>query len=92
MSGFFSSRDRLEAGHDVGGLASMSAGANPEIHVRCGNFQLREENIGQVLVVMLPGMHKRLPHSRAFPQGMEDRSGFHEIWTRADDVQNVHTV
>jgi hypothetical protein len=37
-------------------------------------------------------MHQRLPHSRPRPQGMEDWSGFHEIWTGADDVQNVHTV
>ena len=55
-------------------------------------MQLRKENIREILVVMLAGMHNCLSHSGTRPQGMQDRCSLHEIWTGTDDVQNMHKL
>ena len=73
-------------------LAGMRAGPDPEIDVRDRNFQLRKENVREISVVMLAGVHERLPHSRPPPQGMQHWRGLHEIWTGADYVQNMHKL
>ncbi len=80
----------LEAGHNVGGLAGMGSGADAEIDVGRGDFELREEDVGEIFVVVLAGVNQGLAHAGAGAQGMEDGRGFHEIGARADYVQDVH--
>src|ERR1700722_14247934 len=53
-------KSRLEALHDLGGLGGMAAGAYSEFHIGFGDFQLREEYVGHVAVIVLAGMNERL--------------------------------
>ena len=50
---------RLERGHDPRGLLGVAAGAHAEMSVRLGQAQLGEENVRELGVVVLAGVHER---------------------------------
>jgi hypothetical protein len=70
----------------------MAAGPNSKIDVGIWDLQLRKEDIRQILVIVLAGMHKRLAHPGPRPQGMPYRRRLHEIWAGTDYVEDVHGV
>ena len=92
MSGFRSSRTGSKPLMMSAVWRAWRAGADPEIDVGRRNFQLGKENVRQILVVVLAGVHERLPHSGPRLQGMQHGRSLHEIGTGSDYVQNVHTV
>src|SRR5581483_2004322 len=54
------------------------------------NAKLLKEDVRHIYVVMLPGVHQQLPDWAVFLQLAKQRSGFHEIGTRPNYVQNKH--
>jgi hypothetical protein len=83
-------QDRLESLHDGGGLLGVSAGAHSEIAVRIGHSELLKKNIRHGGVVVLAGVNEGLTHFGVRTQGAQNGRGFHEVWARADNVEDVH--
>ena len=70
----------------------MRAGTDFEIAIGLGHFQLLEEHIGHGTVVVLSGVHQGLANPGMRAQRAQDGSGFHEIRSGTDYVENVHWV
>src|SRR5689334_11455416 len=58
---------------------------------RAGDFQLVEEYLRHILIVVLPGVDKRMPRFRKIIHRAGNCRSFYELWPSphyADDVQN----
>jgi hypothetical protein len=54
------------------------------------NLKLLEEHIRHIAVVVLGGMNQALLDLGILPERAEHGRDFHEIWTRANYVKNMH--
>ena len=80
----------------------MGSWANCKVHIRRGHFQLLEENIRHVEVIMLAGMHQGLTDGCLSRGGLANGAGggkraqhgrcFHKIRTGAYNMEKVHAV
>jgi len=75
---------------DFPGLLGMAPGADAKVGVWLGHFQLTKEDIGHSGVVMLAGVDQGLMRSWRLGQRAQDRRGFHEIGTSANNMKDVH--
>ena len=83
--------DRLEAHHDLRRLGGVGAGADREIEIGFRNFELLKKDVRHERVVVLTGVDERLANA-VLPECGEHGSGFHEIRSGTDNVENVHAV
>ena len=61
----------------------MGASGNTQVIIRPGNIQLLKENIGHVVVIMLPGMNQNLMRLAAQQPG--NNGGLNELGARPYD-------
>ena len=78
----------FETAHYLCRLRSMAPRANFQIEVRFWNFKLRKEHIRHVSIVVLPGVHQRLPQTLG-SDGAQYRRCLYEVGTRANNMKNV---
>src|SRR6266567_8168446 len=77
----------FHAGQHLGGLPRVAARADPQVHVRPGQAELDEENLGHPFVVVLPGVHDALVVAER-RQGADHRRGLHEVRPRSEHVRD----
>lgn len=81
----------FQASHDLGGLAGVTSGADLQIDVALGHFQLGKKYFGHRCVVMLAGVDETLVHAGLCRERSKERRRLHEVWARAHHVKNVHS-
>jgi hypothetical protein len=69
----------------------MSSRSNSEVYVGSRNAELPKENVGHVGVIVLARVYESLFNSAAALQSPDDGGRFHEVWSRANYMQNVHS-
>ena len=81
--------NRLEPAHDRGRLLRMRPRTDVQAFVWIRNLQCFEEHIRHECVIVLARMHQCLLVPSA-PQRTVYGSRLHEVWPRANYVQNFH--
>jgi len=76
---------RLERGHHGGRLLGVAPRSHTEVHVRLGQVQLGEEDLGHVVVVVLPGVDEALLDGVVGESG-DHRRRLREVRARPDHV------
>src|SRR5690348_17415780 len=77
----------FHAGQHLGRLPCVAARTDFQVHVRPGQPELDEENLGHPFVVMLPGVHDALVVAER-RQGADHRGGLHEVRPRSEHMRD----
>ena len=82
--------DLIHPGEHRAGLAAVGAGADGEVHVRCRDPQVREEDVAHRGVVVLSGVDDDVFDIVPLCGGIRDRGELDELWACAHDRQDLH--
>jgi hypothetical protein len=82
----------FESPHDLRGLRCMGPGADLERVVWLPYSQISEEDVREVGIVVLAGMHERGSDVLPTLALAQERGDLHEVWTRARNQQDVQPV
>src|SRR5690606_28294570 len=78
----------LEPPHDLGCLLRVAARANLESDVWPRDTEIPKEHVGQLFVVVLPGVDQQGREEAAPGQRPHDWRNLHEVRPGADDTEN----
>ena len=82
--------DLVHPGEHRAGLAAVGAGTDGEVHVRCRDPQVREEDVAHRGVVVLSGVDDDVLDVVPLRGGIRDRGELDELWARTHDGQDLH--
>ncbi len=85
-------KDGLNALQDFGGLRSVGAGTDFEVHMGRGNTHLAEENVGKSFVVMLAGVNEDGLNFGMALHLTHERRDFREVGAGTDDIQDFEAL
>jgi hypothetical protein len=80
---------RLDALHNFGCLSGVGAGANAEVEVWAGDFEIAEEHAGHLIVIMLARVDNQDREIRVGPERVYKRREFHEIGASAANAKKI---
>ncbi len=78
----------LKLNHHPSGLFGVGTRANPQVKIRLGEAEIREEHIAHVCVIVLTGVNQPLIQFPTVLNSPMDRSDLHEVGPRTHHVQH----